>query len=451
MKIRRFTDFQSEIKFPNFDKDYSELYDTFLQTRLGELYQAIPWQEMIDCFGLVKNKKGPEAKFSPRGKIALMFLKHYAGCSDEKLIEHINANIHYQIFCDIIISPLHPIEKYKIVSEIRCELSLKIDVPKLQAVLVENWKPFMANLNSICMDATCYESDIRYPTDIKLIWEAVFWNHKNLKRISGCLKIRTARTKMIKWTKRYMNYSKSRKPSRKSKRSLRRGLLKLLKKINAILSDLETQVIDEQTKTYWERRSASKKILTQQSEYFFEGINPKDRIVSMDKPYLRPIVRGKEVKKVEFGAKVNKFQVDGIGFIEHISFDAFNEGTRLQSTIWTAQKLLKKKIKVVGADAIYATNANRKFVTKHEIKTDFKRKGKPSKHKDHYAQLAKMITKERATRLEGSFGTDKEYFLLKRIKARTKQTEILWIFFGIHTSNGLQIGKRMRKSVAKAA
>ncbi len=59
----------------------------------------------------------------------------------------------------------------------------------------------------------------------------------------------------------------------------------------------------------------------------------------MDKPYLPPIVRGKEVQKVEFGAKVNKFQVDGIGFLKHISFDAYNEGTRLQSTIWTVTNL----------------------------------------------------------------------------------------------------------------
>ena len=62
-----------------------------------------------------------------------------------------------------------------------------------------------------------------------------------------------------------------------------------------------------------------------------------------------------------------------------------------------------------------------------------------------------MITKERATRLEGSFGTDKEHFLLKRIKARTKQTEILWIFFGIHTSNAINIGQRITKSIAAAA
>ena len=31
-----------------------------------------------------------------------------------------------------------------------------------------------------------------------------------------------------------------------------------------------------------------------------------------------------------FGAKVNNIQIDGISFIEHLSFKAFNEGIRLK-------------------------------------------------------------------------------------------------------------------------
>ncbi|NND80394.1 MAG: transposase [Maribacter sp.] len=265
------------------------------------------------------------------------------------------------------------------------------------------------------------------------------------------LGIRTLRTKKIKWTKRYVNYSKSKRPSRKEKRALRRGLLKLLAKINEALIELEKRLCKTFTDSYWQRRQATKTVLKQQWAYFFNNSSPKHRIVSLDKPYIRPIVRGKEVKKVEFGAKVHKIQIDGISFIEHLSFDAFNEGIRLKKSIWAVQKLFKKKIKIVGADKIYANNKNRKYVTKNGIKTDFKRKGKPSKHRAHFDQLSLMITKERATRLEGSFGTDKEYFLLKRIKARTKETEILWLFFGIHTSNAIQIGQRMSKTIAQAA
>jgi len=54
-----------------------------------------------------------------------------------------------------------------------------------------------------------------------------------------------------------------------------------------------------------------------------------------------------------------------------------------------------------------------------------------------------LITKQRASRLEGSFGKEKEHYHLKKIKAKTKATEILWIFFGIHTANCLEIGRRM--------
>lgn len=41
-----------------------------------------------------------------------------------------------------------------------------------------------------------------------------------------------------------------------------------------------------------------------------------NRIVSISKPYARPIVKGKESKSVEFGAKVNNIQADGMSFME---------------------------------------------------------------------------------------------------------------------------------------
>ena len=451
MKVQRISQFQRQIMFPSLHSHFSAYLRSFQVSTLGKIHSATPWESLISSFGLKENKKGPQSIFSPKGKIALMFLKHHACCSDRKLIEQLNANMHYQIFCDMIIDPLRPIKNYKIVSEIRCELAKSLDIEDAQRCLVDKWKHYMSDLDSMCMDATCYETSIRYPTDIKLLWEGVAWNYGQLKLCSKVLGIRMPRTKMLKWTKRYKSYSKSRNPRKVEKRRLRRALLLLLSKIDAHLSGIESKISKSFTAQYWKRRNASKQVLQQQRVYFEKDIKPKNRIVSLDKPYIRPIVRGKEVKSVEFGAKVNKFQVDGISFIEHISFDAFNEGTRFKSTIWTAQKLFKKRLKIVGADAIYATNKNRRYVTKNNIKTDFKRKGRPSKHQVHYGKLAKAIKIERATRLEGSFGTDKEHFLLKNILARTRQTEILWIFFGIHTSNAIKIGQRIQSSKALAA
>jgi hypothetical protein len=64
-----------------------------------------------------------------------------------------------------------------------------------------------------------------------------------------------------------------------------------------------------------------------QQRYLHENPGKKvaDRIVSLYKPYIRPIVRGKENKSVEFGIKVHMMQVDGINIIEHYSYDAYNE------------------------------------------------------------------------------------------------------------------------------
>ncbi|WP_299898094.1 transposase [uncultured Aquimarina sp.] len=233
--------------------------------------------------------------------------------------------------------------------------------------------------------------------------------------------------------------------TQKKRIPLTRGLLGLLKKfINFEQSLRESHPITFNV-AYYRRVATIKKIYTQQKAYFKTGAKIKDRMVSISKDYVRPIVRGKEIKSVEFGAKVNKLQIDGISFIEHISFNAFNEGTRLQSTIYKAQSLTHRKTRVLGADAFYATNKNRKYVTHHNIKTDFKRKGKLPKNYKAEKKLKVLITKERATRLEGSFGKEKEYYHLKKIKAKakTKATEILWIFFGIHTANALEIGRRM--------
>lgn len=389
--------------------------------------------------------KGRDYLFSPKGRIALMFLKHYACCSDRKLIEQLNSNLDYQFFCDINLG-FNRLTNYKIVSQIRCELSKALEIDAIEKQLYGHWKDHISHPNQITVDATCYESEVRYPTNVKLLWEAVNWLYKQLRKLCQILSIKMIRSKYIKWKHRYHGFSKMRRKTEVKRTGLTRYLLKLLKKFIDFESDLRKSHSITFTIAYYRRVATIKKVYQQQADHFKTGGKIKDRIISISKDYIRPIVRGKEVKPVEFGAKVNKLQIDGINFIEHLSFNAFNEGTRLQSSVYKAQSLTHKKLKIIGADAIYATNKNRNFVTKHKIKTDFKRKGKQPKDYQDEKRLKALITKERATRLEGSFGKEKEHYHLKKIKAKTKQTEILWIFFGIHTANALEIGRRIQQS-----
>ena len=50
-------------------------------------------------------------------------------------------------------------------------------------------------------------------------------------------------------------------------------------------------------------------LLKEKKKEMFAGKKVSDRIVSIDRHYVRPIVRGKETKSVEFGAKVNNIQI----------------------------------------------------------------------------------------------------------------------------------------------
>jgi hypothetical protein len=123
MKLRRISEFQGRIHFPNFDNHYDKYLEAFNSTSFGEMYRAIPWSDLVQEFNLRDYGKGPQSMFSPQGKLALMFLKNYMGLSDKKLIEQLNGNIYHQIFCDLILESGEHIENYKIVSQIRCELA----------------------------------------------------------------------------------------------------------------------------------------------------------------------------------------------------------------------------------------------------------------------------------------------------------------------------------------
>lgn len=100
-KLQRISDLQHQISFLNPSENFDAYFQSFLQSDLGKIYIAIPWNELVAVFNIKESIKGTKNYFSPRGKLALMFLKHYACCSDKRLIEQLNANIDYQFFCDI--------------------------------------------------------------------------------------------------------------------------------------------------------------------------------------------------------------------------------------------------------------------------------------------------------------------------------------------------------------
>ena len=450
-KIQNISEIHPTLGFTEFD--IIEKYrKSFHESELGRLHSVFPFERMAKTMGLSEQRLGRRNIFSPSAKIALMVLKAYTGFSDRQLVEHLNGNIHYQMFCGIMINPSFPITNYKIVSAIRNEIASRLDVDSLQEVLASHWKPYLDSLHVCMTDATCYESHMRFPTDMKLLWESLEWLYRQICLHCRDLGIRRPRNKYADVAKSYLSYCKKRKRKASRTRMLKRRMIRLLEKLLIQRDEIHREhgTSLRYTQDYQKRLSIIRKVLVQEKE-MFEGRKVSDRIVSVDRHYVRPIVRGKETKSVEFGAKVNNIQINGISFIEHISFKAFNEGIRLKNCIRMQQKLMKVRVTCAAGDSIYANNANRKYCTKYGISTSFVRKGRAAKDEHMRKVLRGKLSRERAIRLEGSFGTQKQHYSLSRIKARNMKTEILWIFFGIHTANAVLMIDKIRTRTAKTA
>jgi transposase, IS5 family len=432
-----------DLDSPNFTK----LYLFKNKTKLGAIYQTIDWSSLIQLLPEKKTMAGAPSWLPPQGYFGLMFLKHYLKLSDEKLLERFNTDWAIQIFCGVLLSDNKMIRDNSFVSSVRGFLGEYVDFEAFQQKIIANWKDEIPDKNVLLEDATCYEVYVRFPTDVKLLWESCEWLWSNkIPEICKKNKLKIPRSKFKKQKNKHLIYSKLRKKSHRKTKARRRVTLQLLWKgiteFQRILN--QTKAIDLGPKDAQIFKTI--KVIYQQQKHHFD--NPKakisDRIVSIHKPYIRPIVRGKENKPVEFGIKVHKAQVGGINVIEHHSYNAFNECKRLKISILKHKKMFGNCTHI-SADKIYTTNENRRYCTKNKIQTNFCRKGagkddKPTK------KIKDILNKQRSTSLEGSFGTEKEHYLLNKIKAHNPKTEKVWLFFGIHTANAVKIALRREKA-----
>jgi len=169
-----------------------------------------------------------------------MFLKAYAGLSDRKLYEHLNGSIQYQLFCGIFLGP-GKLADFKIISRIRTQLAKKLNIRMTQDVLANAWNPYIKNPNVVLEDATCYESYMRFPTNVKILWESVDWMYGQMKLTCKRLKIPTPRTKYLEQKDKYFAYMRMRKKPWKQTTKRTRSLLYLLNKLIEELDKIEDQ------------------------------------------------------------------------------------------------------------------------------------------------------------------------------------------------------------------
>ncbi len=169
----------------------------------------------------------------------------------------------------------------------------------------------------------------------------------------------------------------------------------------------------------------------------------EDRIVSLQRPWTRPILRGKSgPKKVEFGPKASVFQVDGFVFLDHLSAENFPEAERVREQIKQYEEIFGKKPSYVTADKIYGNRKNRKLLKQEEIRDAFEPLGRKARQQNPATRWRKQKQRER-NRIEGSFGHAKNHFGLDRVKYYIQEGPEIWVRLGMISMNLQTAAKRI--------
>ena len=136
---------------------------------------------------------------------------------------------------------MHPLRNYKLLDDVFSELARGLKIQQQQDILAEKWKPYMKDQETMYTDATCYESEMRYPTDPKLLWEGVEKSYEIMCCLSEKLNLHRPRTKFVDVEQANLSYRKQRRHTKVQTRKITRRLLNLLWKILKEIRRLERE------------------------------------------------------------------------------------------------------------------------------------------------------------------------------------------------------------------
>ncbi len=285
---------------------------------------------------------------------------------------------------------------------------------------------------SIKVDATCCDVEVKYPTDLDVLNDARDVSERlidKLCRLGGCPKPRTYRKQA---RNQFPGIIKKR---RKSKNLVRKGIRQQLGypgrnigSITGIISGNNTSLFDLLTKKERQWIGTIIKVYHQQKGMYRDNTHQcPDRIISVFQPHVRPIVRGKSKAKVEFGSKLGAPVVEGYTFIDHFSWDAYNESVDLERHINLYRERFGYLPGACYADRIYMNRENRALLKKYHIRAAGKPPGRPSKEMqtDEYKERAARDMGER-NEAEATFGTGKRVYRANDVRAELPDTADAW-------------------------
>ena len=300
------------------------------------------------------------------------------------------------------------------------------------------------NQGSLIIDATVVPANIKYPTDIDLLNKSrehlekaisLLWNEVPHKGHMLPYNKKSAR-------RSFLNLSKSKKWA---KRKVLKAISEQLRYIELASNrhdELKMQVkYHEKLFPTWlkSRLEVIPDVYAQQKEMFESGKNScENRIVSLEQPHVRPIVRGKRPNPTEFGQKVHLSVVNGYVYLEQTSWENFNESTELIPCAEDYKRKFGFYPKAILADKIYQTKANKKYCKEHGIRLSGRSLGR--KNQEQKEAEAEQMYRDSCERnwVEGKNGLLKTRYGMSRVMCKLHESAKSDLVFAILAMNAFR-------------
>lgn len=417
--------------------------------RWVKLANRIPWDTLVNIYQKqMGNEKTGADGINPRVAIGSMIIKHMCDLSDQETVQQIQENMYMQYFIGYSSfsdeEPFDPslfvsfrkrlgIEQINAINEKILGLQHPgpskdqtdesdsatpdpdIDVPDNEPA---------THQGRLITDATACPQDIAYPTDLNLLSDAREKAEELIDVLySPELHTSKPRTYREKARKDYLRTAQKKKKSKQEVRSAVRKQLNYLrrniKSLHTLLDAYPAIPLNRHQQKYL---LVIQTLYEQQLQmYQTQTHSVEHRIVSIHQPHVRPIVRGKTNAQVEFGSKIQVSLMNGYAFLDEFSWDAFNEGGRLMSSVEKYKSRFGHYPAEVLADKIYCNRENRSALKRLGVKLKAKPLGRPK------AVEEKHVSPGERNPIEGKFGQAKTAYGMNRIKARLAQTSQSWV------------------------
>ena len=415
---------ESQLKFEDFIFPYGKLNEN---NRWVKLSKIIPWDDIESKYAKKFRKKGNPAK-NVRIALGTLIIQQTLNCSDRELVNQVSENPYLQFFIGLKEFQERAPFSASVLVNFRKRFSAKF-LAEINELIIEsenkkedeNNDSDPPNSGALIIDATCTPADIAFPQDLSLLNKS----RENLEKIIDNLHNSTdgkkPRTYRKKARKDFLNTSKAK---RKTAKVVRKAIGKQLNYIKRDLGYINTMVKSGKflSKKETEILKIVNEVYTQQKEMFDNHKHSvANRIVNLNQPHIRPIVRGKASAKTEFGAKVEISVVDGYVRVEKLSWDAYNECDSLIDIVEKFKNRTGRYPERVLVDKIYRNRKNLSYCKENNIRISGPALGRPKKD-DTRDRKAEYIDLCDRNAVEGKFGEGKRAHGLNRIFAKLKET-----------------------------